>query len=350
MSITPTPIRRHKRLLGRLIRRREHRLATYTCLLSILLCFLLGMERYQAQEIRAFVQEAEKKQGDASWILYRAAQRRQERMVRWETVAQSYPPAASDRVDVRQLSVQADLRASADTPVVILRSQKQEVFPAFGHTEFPVSVVPDWGAMRTAAEWDRPFSQIPATEFVPLPAYDLSTLQIPLSSLTNPIRSASIPVLTAKLTYSTRYYGAYDLDAGEFSGLHPGIDLKIAFGTPVGAIAGGRVHLVSKNEEGLGLYVIVEHHLENSEKIYSIYGHLDTARVQEGEDMEPGQIIGMVGLSGRTTAPHLHLQIDRDDGSEPHQPYWPSSLPSSVEADRHTAHPVFFIERFAWGE
>jgi len=345
LFVTPTPISKQKRLLGRLIRRREHRLATYTCLLSILLCFLLGIERYQAQAIQTFIAETERRQGDAAWILSRTAERRQKRMVRWQSA--TLPPAASDSRDARVVAIQADLHASADVKAVVIPGQKQAAFPAFDHTQFPVSDVPDWGAMRTPAEWDRPFSQIPASAFVPLPAYDLPTLQIPLSSLTNPIRPAFIPAITAKLTYSTRYYGAYDLDVGEFSGLHPGIDLKLAFGTPVGAIAGGRVSLVQKKDDGLGLFVIVEHRLASGESIFSIYGHLDTAWVQEEEDIRPGQIIGTVGLSGRTTAPHLHLQIDRDDGSQPHRPFWPTSIPAPAEAARHTLHPIDFIRQFS---
>ncbi len=321
--------------------RREHRLAIYVCLLAISLCFLQGIERYQAREIQAFIEEAEQRQGDAAWMLYRAAERRQTRMSRWQISNQTFAPAAADHI-AKDLVVQTDLRAAAGPSFL-----QQKPFPALQYAEFPVSRVPNWGAMRTPAEWDRPYNQIPQSAFVPLPSYSLQTLQIPLESLVNPLRDASIPALTAKLTYSTRYYGAYDLDAGEYSGLHPAIDVKLAFGTPVGAIAGGRVHLVAKNEEGLGLYVIIEHRLENGEKIFSIYGHLDTARVQEGEDMEPGQIIGTVGLSGRTTAPHLHLQIDRDDGSQPHQVYWPSSIPTSVEADRHTLHPIRFVRQYA---
>lgn len=322
-------------------------MATAACLLTLLFGFVWKMERYQAREMQALIQETVRHQGDVSWILSRSAERRRARMVRWQSATQSLPPAASDSRDARVVAIQADLRASADVKAVVIPGQKQAAFPAFDHTEFPVSDVPDWGTMRSPAEWDRPFGQIPASEFVPLPPYDLSTLQIPLSSLANPIRPAFIPAITAKLTYSTRYYGAYDLDVGEFSGLHPGIDLKLAFGTPVGAVAGGRVSLVQKKDDGLGLYVIVEHRLASGERIFSIYGHLDTAWVQEGEDVRPGQIIGTVGLSGRTTAPHLHLQIDRDDGSVPHQPYWPTRIPSPAEAARHTLHPIDFIRQFS---
>lgn len=338
-------------------------MATYTCLLSILLCFLLGIERYQAQEIQVFLAETERRQGDTAWLIHLSSVRRLERIDRWDVQEPVYPPQASDQMNVRAFPVAVSLRPSAPVASSSSSSSSQpasffssfsaaesaESFPEFSHTVYPVFRVPDWGAMRSAAEWDRPFSQIPKSEFVPLPPYNLSTLQISLRSLTNPLRSESIPALTAKLTYSTRYYGAYDLDAGEFSGLHPGIDFKLAFGTPVGAIAGGRVKTVTKSSTGLGLSVIVEHHLASGERIFSIYGHLDTTWVKEGQDVGPGQTIGTIGMSGQTTAPHLHLQIDRDDGSEPHRPFWTASIPSTAEASRHTLHPIHFMQQYAAG-
>lgn len=321
----------------RRLHRRERLLASMACLLLLSFGFVWNMGKYHAREIRAFIAESEKKQGDGAWLLQRAAQRRSKRMQ--QRSVGSLPPAGRD---ARVIAVQADARPSAGMP------PSDGVFPAFGHAQSPVSVVPDWGAMRSPEEWDRPFSQMPQSVFVLLPAYDLKTLQIPLESLTHPIRPASIPVLTAKLTYSTRYYGAYDLDAGEYSGRHPGIDLKLAFGTPVGSLGGGKVQSVTKEETGLGLSVIVEHRL-NGEKIFSVYGHLDTAWVQEGETVQPGQIIGTVGLSGRSTAPHLHFQIDRDDGSLPHQPFWPPRVLTAAEASEHTLHPIHVIEQYRTG-
>lgn len=357
MFVTPIPIRRHKRLLGRFIRRREHRLAIYACVLSFFLTFLVGVERYQAQEIRTFIAQTELRQGTSAWLVALASMRRVAREERWQIVAKrELPPPA---VDLGALSdhPSAFAAALATTAVRPGRTQvnrsaapsvsREQNFPAFGYASFPVSRVPDWGAMRSAAEWDRTYGQIPQSETVPLPRYNLAILTIPLMTLTNPIRSESIPTLTAKLAYSTRYYGAYDLDAGEFSGLHPGIDLKLAFGTPVGAVAGGRVRTIGRDDSGLGLFAIVQHRLETGERLFSVYGHLDTAWVQEGDDVRPSQTIGTVGLSGRTTAPHLHLQIDRDDGSVPHRPFSPASIPSAAEANRHTVNPITFIRQYA---
>lgn len=175
-----------------------------------------------------------------------------------------------------------------------------------------------------------------------VPAYQIAKLTVPMKDLTDPITPETIPEITRKLYYSTRYFGAYDLDAGEFTSIHPGVDLKLARGTPVGAIAGGRVHSVSTSEN-LGLHVIIEHHI-NGEAYYSIYGHFDSVSVSAGQTVVPGQIIGKVGMTGHTSAPHVHLQIDRGaPGEADHEPYLPSSIPSPAEASRHVVNPMVFI-------
>jgi murein DD-endopeptidase MepM/ murein hydrolase activator NlpD len=221
-------------------------------------------------------------------------------------------------------------------------------FPAFDHAVFPVSRVPDWGAMRTAFEWSRQYDRLAPSDFVAIPRYDLALLTEPMDGLIHPLRTSSIPIITAKLFYSTRYFGAYDLDAGEFTGTHAGIDLKLAEGTPVGAVAGGRVETVA--QDGLlGLHVIIEHHVRG-ERIFSIYGHLGGTIVREGQDVAPGDGIGTVGMTGSTSAPHLHLQIDRDRGEVIHTPYTTSVIPSREEAARWTYNPVTFIQEHAAGE
>lgn len=221
-------------------------------------------------------------------------------------------------------------------------------FPAFGNAIQPVSRVPDWGFMKTPAEWNRTYKQMRENDFVRVPAYDLSVLTIPVKTLADDRDNPeTIKALTAKLYYSTRFFGAYDLDANEFSAVHPGIDLKLPEGTPVGAVAGGRVHDVRRNEETLGLHVIIEHRTAGGETFYSIYGHLGAASVKAGDTITAGQMIGTVGMSGNTSGAHLHLQIDRGEAEEAyHTPYWPASLPSRSEANLHTVNPATFVVQY----
>jgi murein DD-endopeptidase MepM/ murein hydrolase activator NlpD len=211
-----------------------------------------------------------------------------------------------------------------------------------GSAVHPFPRVPDWGAMETPFEWNRSYGDMESDDFVDVPAYDIAVLTTPVRALMED-RARHIPELTAKLYYSTRHMGRYDLDAGEYVGNHPGLDLKMPRGAPIRAIGGGRVQEVAWDEE-LGLRVIIEHRIPGRGDFFSIYGHLDQAWVREGQEIAAGEVIGTVGMTGKTTGPHLHLQIDRGTGEHPHVPYHPGAQPLREEADARTVHPVRFIE------
>lgn len=250
------------------------------------------------------------------------------------------------QVAVRSRSALIATRAPLTSAQVAEWRSAASDFPAFGWTVHPVVKIPDWGRMRSAAEWERSYSDMPDTAFINVPAYDIQSLQTPMQSLIHPIHEQDIPLITAKLYYSTRHLGKYDVDAGENTGFHPGVDLKLAEGTPIGAIAGGRVHVVTKNET-LGLHVMIEHRHPTDGTFYSIYGHLKDATVTEGDDVLPGDTIGHVGMTGSTSAPHLHLQVDRSHGEQQHQQYVPGRNAGDNNASDWTMNPIEFIARYA---
>lgn len=224
--------------------------------------------------------------------------------------------------------------------------ESEATFPAFGEAVWPVSNVPNWGAMRTSAEWNRSYEEMAADDFVDIPSYDPASLTFPMALLArSPIPERNIPAITAKLFYSTRHFGRYDLDSGEFAAPHPGIDLKLAPKTPISAIGGGLVHQTG-DDSRLGRFVTVEHRIDEM-TYFSIYGHLDDIMVTEGQKVTTGDMIGTVGMTGNTTGPHVHFQVDLDDGSRPHIRYQPSTTPSRAEAQRFTVHPVTFLTRYA---
>ena len=82
---------------------------------------------------------------------------------------------------------------------------------------------------------------------------------------------------------------------------HSGEDIAAVLGTPVKASNAGLVKMVDDHFFS-GLGVILDHGLG----LYTMYFHLDSAKVKEGERVARGQIIGTVGKSGRATGPHLH--------------------------------------------
>ncbi len=216
-------------------------------------------------------------------------------------------------------------------------------FPAFGRAVYPVGRIPNWGAMKTPQEWNRSFSEMSQDDYVALPVYDLAVLTKPLDSIMdNRDAPESIAALTAKLFYSSRFFGTYNPDSGEFMGKHAGIDLKLPLGTPIRSIGGGKVHAVRSTAE-LGRHVIVEHRVDG-QAFYAIYGHLGSVQVETGQVVQPGTGIGEVGMTGNTAAPHLHLQVDRGEPNEDaHIPYMPSSVPGRGEALQHAVNPIGFV-------
>jgi murein DD-endopeptidase MepM/ murein hydrolase activator NlpD len=86
--------------------------------------------------------------------------------------------------------------------------------------------------------------------------------------------------------------------------MHTGIDLAAPAGTPVGAAGVGTVSFAGWNDGGYGRLVKVRHRLGFS----TWYGHLASISVERGQPVTGGTVIGTVGSSGRTTAPHLHFE------------------------------------------
>jgi murein DD-endopeptidase MepM/ murein hydrolase activator NlpD len=99
-------------------------------------------------------------------------------------------------------------------------------------------------------------------------------------------------------------FGRRSLVNGEARSPHGGVDLRGGVGTPIQAPAAGRVAYLEDTYFG-GLVLLVDHGLG----LISGYRHLSEAKVRVGQDVRAGQIIGLVGMSGRVTGPHLHFDL-----------------------------------------
>jgi murein DD-endopeptidase MepM/ murein hydrolase activator NlpD len=86
--------------------------------------------------------------------------------------------------------------------------------------------------------------------------------------------------------------------------IHRGTDFRGKSGTPVMSINSGKVILAEDLFYG-GNTLIVDHGMG----LYSVYMHLSNINASKGENVSKGQIVGRVGMSGRTTGPHLHLSV-----------------------------------------
>ncbi len=86
--------------------------------------------------------------------------------------------------------------------------------------------------------------------------------------------------------------------------IHSGLDIRGAFGTPVYAANMGRVVIDDDLFFG-GNSVVIDHGMG----IYTVYMHLQETKVSEGEMVDKGEVIGLVGSTGRSTGPHLHYTV-----------------------------------------
>ena len=90
-------------------------------------------------------------------------------------------------------------------------------------------------------------------------------------------------------------------------GFHFGVDLQADYGERVSACGAGRVVFAGRRS-GHGRLIILEHYWGWR----TAYSHLSRIWVKRGESVRRGQLIGLVGSSGRTTGPHLHLEVTQD--------------------------------------
>ncbi len=90
---------------------------------------------------------------------------------------------------------------------------------------------------------------------------------------------------------------------------HQGIDISSPHGTPIKASNAGKVIYSDNGIRGYGNLIILRH----SEEYVTVYAHNQVNLVKEGAWVEKGEIIGKVGRTGRTTGPHLHFEIRRNN-------------------------------------
>lgn len=90
---------------------------------------------------------------------------------------------------------------------------------------------------------------------------------------------------------------------------HEGVDIAAPIGTAVYATAEGRVLRTGYDAGGYGRFVEVRH----PNGMTSLYGHLSRVDVASGEALAPGERLGLVGNTGRSTGPHLHFEIRRGE-------------------------------------
>ncbi|MGH7805979.1 MAG: peptidoglycan DD-metalloendopeptidase family protein [Candidatus Binatia bacterium] len=105
---------------------------------------------------------------------------------------------------------------------------------------------------------------------------------------------------------------------------HDGIDIASPEGTPVHASRAGRV-IYSDELRGYGKVVIVEH----EEEWVTVYAHNSRNEVDEGDRVAAGDVVSLVGATGRATGPNLHFEVRRRNAARDPLLYLPSINASS---------------------
>lgn len=96
-------------------------------------------------------------------------------------------------------------------------------------------------------------------------------------------------------------FGVFGENRG--SHYHSGIDISAPVGTPIRAAAAGKI-LFAGLQGAYGNFICIAH-----STVSSCYAHLGEMLVTTGMSVSRGQLIGKVGMTGRTTGPHLHFEV-----------------------------------------
>ena len=89
---------------------------------------------------------------------------------------------------------------------------------------------------------------------------------------------------------------------------HAGMDFSAKTGTPIYATGDGKVSKVKKSRRGYGNHVIIDHGFGYK----TLYAHMSKYIVKKRQKVKRGDIIGYVGNTGTSVAPHLHYEVQKD--------------------------------------
>ena len=109
---------------------------------------------------------------------------------------------------------------------------------------------------------------------------------------------------SASSVYVTSLFGNRLHPVYGYYRMHYGIDIGASYGTDIYAADGGYV-TTSTYSSGYGNYVMIDH----GDGRYTLYAHMTTRYVSEGDIVLQGDVIGIVGSTGVSTGPHIHFEV-----------------------------------------
>jgi len=154
----------------------------------------------------------------------------------------------------------------------------------------------DTSKLASGTELVIPGAKVP--EPVLPPVYAPPSISLPSTGGTaTPSKSFCVWPTTVRIV--TQYYAWY----------HNGIDVATPWGRgmpPLFACTGGRVVRAGWDPFGLGLHVRIDH----GNGYETVYGHMSRIDVGYGQRVDRGQVIGLMGNTGRSTGPHVHFTVN----------------------------------------
>lgn len=164
-------------------------------------------------------------------------------------------------------------------------------------------------------------------------AAHFSALEVTSNDLTLLMSAPSIqPIENTELTKLVSGFGTRINPFHKGNYHHPGADFAAPRGTPVVATGNGKVidiTIGSTLQAGYGNYVEIDH----GNGIITRYAHLEEVRIRQGQHVTKGTVIGTVGMSGGTVAPHVHYEIMRDREQVNPVPFMMENLTSTAYAE-----------------
>jgi len=133
---------------------------------------------------------------------------------------------------------------------------------------------------------------------------DLITLAMRKEEMLRSI-PAIMPISNKDLTRTASGFGLRIHPIYKIIKFHAGMDFTAPTGTDIYATGDGTIAAVISSKRGLGNHVIINHGFGYS----SVYAHLESFNVRRGQKVKRGDVIGFVGSTGTSVAPHLHYEI-----------------------------------------
>lgn len=163
----------------------------------------------------------------------------------------------------------------------------------------------DLEGMENAAELHARLDQLGSKLYVQSVSFDqISKLAKNKSQMLSSIPAIQ-PVANKELTRIASGFGNRIDPIYKTRKFHAGMDFSSPVGSPVHATGDGKIVKVLRNGWGYGNHIIIEHGFGYQ----TLYAHLSAFKVKPGDKVKRGQVIGLVGNTGKSTAPHLHYEV-----------------------------------------